>query len=75
MSGSGSDTSATAGSAAPAAPEEAAFVERDDQRTELPFDKGGVPFYIALLWAAFIVAYVVAMSLLALPDLRAWLKH
>jgi len=51
------------------------FVERDDRETLLPYDTGGVPIYIALLWVAFIVAYVVVMSLVALPDLRAWMAH
>ena len=51
------------------------FVEDDSQPTELPYDKGGVPLYIALAWAAFIVAYITVMSMVALPDLRAWLEH
>ena len=49
------------------------FVEDDSRATELPYDKGGVPLYIALAWAAFIVAYITVMSMVALPDLRAWL--
>jgi len=51
------------------------FAERDDRETKLPFGSGGVPFYVAILWAGFIVTYVVVMALLSLPDLRAWLKH
>jgi hypothetical protein len=50
------------------------FVERDDAETPLPFGSGGVPLYIAVLWVGFVIAYVTVMSLLALPDLRAWLK-
>ena len=49
------------------------FVERDDAETVLPYDKGGVPFYVALLWVGFIVAYVAVMAAIALPDLRAWM--
>jgi hypothetical protein len=55
-------------------PGEGDFVETDHKETPLPYGKGGVPFYIAILWLGFIIFYVVAMSLLALPDLRAWLK-
>jgi hypothetical protein len=51
------------------------FVEDDAHQTQLPYDKGGVPLYIALAWAAFIVAYITVMSMVALPDLRAWLGH
>ena len=49
------------------------FVENDVQRTRLPYDTGGVPFYIALAWAGIIIAYVTVMSMVALPDLLAWL--
>ena len=52
-----------------------AFVESDERETNMPYDKGGVPVYIAILWVGFIVTYVVVMSLLALPDLRAWLAR
>lgn len=51
------------------------FVESDAARTELPYDNGGVPIYIALAWVAFIITYLVVMSVVALPDLRAWLAH
>jgi hypothetical protein len=51
------------------------YREEDDRETRLPFGSGGVPFYVAILWVGFIVTYVVVMALLALPDLRAWLKH
>lgn len=51
------------------------FVERDDRETILPYDKGGVPVYIALLWVGFIITYIVVMSLVALPDLRSWIAH
>jgi len=60
MSASGSDA-------------EPPFVEDDEKPTAMPVDTGGVPLYVALLWVGFIIAYVVVMSLLALPDLRAWL--
>ncbi len=49
------------------------FVEDDEAETNLPFDNGGVPFYIALVWAGFIVVYVIVMAKMALPDLRAWM--
>jgi hypothetical protein len=49
------------------------FVEDDAHQTELPYDKGGVPIYIAIAWAAFIITYITVMSIIALPDLRAWL--
>ena len=51
------------------------FVENDSARTQLPYDRGGVPIYIALAWVAFIITYVVVMSLVALPDLRSWLEQ
>jgi hypothetical protein len=51
------------------------FVERDDGETQLPFGEGRVPVYIALVWVTFIVVYIVVMSWLALPDLRAWIQH
>lgn len=69
MSASGSDDAVTG------APEQAPFVEDDRKRTRLPFDNGRVPFYIAILWVGFIVAYVTVMSLLALPDLRHWMAR
>ena len=61
-------------SASDASEKDVPFVENDAHRTRLPYDRGGVPFYIALAWAAFIVTYIVVMSLVALPDLRAWLE-
>jgi hypothetical protein len=59
-------------------PDEAAFPafeERDDAETRMPFGSGGVPFYISILWIGFVVVYITVMSLLALPDLRAWLHR
>jgi hypothetical protein len=55
--------------------EPAPFVEDDRAKTRLPYDRGGVPIYIALAWAAFIVTYIVVMSLVVLPDLRSWMAH
>jgi hypothetical protein len=49
------------------------FVESDERPTSLPYDRGGVPFYIALAWVGVIVTYVAVMVTLALPDLRRWL--
>jgi hypothetical protein len=54
---------------------EDSFVERDDRETRMPMGEGGVPFYIAVAWVTFIVAYIIGMSLLALPDLRAWIAR
>ncbi len=49
------------------------FLEQDGEKTVIPYDKGGLPIYIALAWVGFIIAYVTVMSLVALPDLKAWL--
>ena len=57
------------------APEEPAFLEDDHRETKLPYDTGGVPFYIAIVWVGIIVLYPLVMWLLALPDLRRWLAH
>jgi hypothetical protein len=48
------------------------FVEDDAAQTVLPYDTGGVPFYIAFVWVAFIITYIVVVSVLVVPDLRAW---
>jgi hypothetical protein len=53
-------------------PPEGAYKESDHKETILGYGKGGVPFYIAIVWVLFIVAYVIVMATLALPDLRAW---
>ncbi len=58
MSAKGSDTGA--------------FQERDDAPTEMSFDTGGVPFYVAIVWVVFLVAYLIYMVRFALPDLSAW---
>ena len=50
----------------------APFTEADNRETPMPYGEGGVPFYIAFLWVAFIVTYIIFMSLIALPDLRSW---
>lgn len=54
---------------------EAAFVEHDGEKTELPYGGGGVPFYVAIAWVAFVVVYIVVMVVVALPDLRAWMAR
>ena len=59
----------------PDATEAPSFIETDDQPTTFAYGKGGLPIPIALLWVGFIVVYVVVMSLLALPDLRAWMAQ
>jgi hypothetical protein len=51
------------------------FVEDDHEETLMPMGTARVPIYVALLWVGFIAAYVIVMSMLALPDLRAWLSH
>jgi hypothetical protein len=48
------------------------FIENDHRETKLGYGDGGVPFYVAVAWVLFIIAYVVVMASLALPDLRAW---
>jgi hypothetical protein len=67
MSDAASETSASPASPPPP------FVESDAGRTELPYDEGKVPLYVALVWVAFIVAYFVGVLTLVLPDLRAWM--
>jgi hypothetical protein len=62
-------------SASEASSKDPPFVENDAHRTWLPYDRGGIPILIALIWAVFIITYIVVMSVLALPDLRAWLAH
>jgi hypothetical protein len=54
------------------APPDGAYQENDHKETILGYGKGGVPFYIAILWVLFIVAYVIAMATLVLPDLTKW---
>ena len=51
----------------------AAFVEYDDQQTELGYDSGGIPLYILILWIAFIGVYIVAAATLTFPDLFEWI--
>jgi hypothetical protein len=55
------------------APEEKrAFTEYEQSETELPFDKGGVPVYVALIWVGFLAVYVIYMVMYALPDYSLW---
>jgi hypothetical protein len=51
------------------------FVERNDRPTKMAYDSGRVPIYILVAWVVFIIAYVVVMALLALPDLKSWMQH
>ena len=55
--------------------EERSFVENDAGETKLPYDKGGVPIYIAIAWVVFIVVYVAVMATISLPDLKKWMAH
>lgn len=48
------------------------FVEKETEETKMAYDDGGVPFYVAAAWVLFLVAYVVVMAMVSLPDLRAW---
>jgi hypothetical protein len=66
MSGAGSKMSDAGQASAP-------FTEADHRETPMPYGEGGVPFYIAVAWAIFIVTYIVFMAIVALPDLRAWM--
>jgi hypothetical protein len=50
---------------------DAPFVEDDAVQTVLPYDTGGVPFYIAFAWVSFIVTYFIVVGLLVVPHLRA----
>ena len=52
--------------------EAALFVERDDRETPLGYGDGGVPLYLAIAWAGFMVVYVAVMATVALPDLLSW---
>ena len=65
MSGAGSDPTG----------DSPAFVEDDTRETRLPYDTGGLPWYVAVGWVVLVIAYVAIMSVLALPDLRRWLAH
>ena len=51
------------------------FTEDDGGRTRLPYDDGGVPFYIAVAWVSFIVVYITVVAVLVVPDLRAWFSQ
>ena len=55
-------------------PKQAQFVESDHAPTELPFDEGGVPLYVAVVWVLFLIGYVVYMAIYALPDFALWSK-
>lgn len=59
----------------PSGEQEQAFVERDREPTRLGYDKGGVPFYVTILWVGFLISYALVMTLIALPDLRAWMAR
>lgn len=67
MNGAGSDDPVIVESAEPA-------VESDDRPTRFGYGDGGVPLYVGLVWVAFIVCYLVVMSVVALPDLLAWIS-
>ena len=54
---------------------DAPFIEHDHRQTSMAYDTGRIPLYIVVAWVLFIVAYVVVMALVALPDLRAWMAH
>lgn len=57
---------------APASEEKQLLTEYDDQKTEMTFDNGGVPMYVALIWVAFLASYVAYMVVYGLPDFTAW---
>ena len=61
--------------ASEAASDSKPFVESDDKPTQLGYDKGGVPFYVAALWVAAIIAYLTIMLALQLPDFLAWQRQ
>ncbi len=68
-----SDAASDSAEKGPSAPD--AFVESDGAETRLPYDKGGVPIYIAIAWVGFIIAYLLGVATLVLPDLRAWMAQ
>ncbi len=47
------------------------FVEGNHE-TLMTYDKGGVPLYVAVIWVAFLAAYVLYMIVYGLPDFAAW---
>jgi hypothetical protein len=51
------------------------FVESETAETLLPYDKGGVPIYVAVAWVGIIIAYVTGVLTLVIPDLRAWMAR
>jgi hypothetical protein len=55
--------------------EAGSFEEHDASQTMLPYGNGGVPFYVAVIWVGFIIAYVTGVVALVLPDLRAWMAN
>jgi len=59
----------------PSGEQDQAFIEKDREPTRLGYDTGGVPLYVSLLWVGFLISYVLVMSLIALPDLRAWMAR
>jgi hypothetical protein len=52
--------------------DEAGIAEHDDRETQLGYGEGRVPFYVAIIWLAFILSYGAIMFVLALPDFQAW---
>lgn len=48
------------------------YKEYDQHPTQLGFDRGGVPLYVALIWVVFLASYVAYMVVYGLPDLTAW---
>lgn len=48
------------------------FQESDAAETEMGYDEGGLPIYIAALWVTFLVTYVIYMVYYALGDISAW---
>jgi hypothetical protein len=52
-----------------------ALVESEDRGTEMTYDRGGVPLYVAVAWVTFLVVYVIYMVIYGLPDFSAWGTH
>ncbi|MEQ8276021.1 MAG: hypothetical protein RMA76_22175 [Deltaproteobacteria bacterium] len=48
------------------------FTEHEADRTNMTFDNGGVPLYVALIWVVFLASYVAYMVVYGLPDFSAW---
>ncbi len=47
--------------------ERAVFKDSDNAVTEMDYDTGGVPLYVAVVWVVFLACYVTYMVMYRLP--------